>query len=359
MKKSLSTIFPLSPAHLVGIGAFQIATIIIFFNANLVFVPLIVFLSLCFIAPFAPRISFFLPIVSKGCSKGKKVTLSFDDGPDSEITPLVLELLKKHNIRAIFYLVGKKAESNPELVEKIISDGHEIGNHSYSHDPFLMLRSSETLSEEIVKTSDVLKGFGVTPITFRPPVGITNPRLWRVLLKSGIYCVNFSCRAYDMGNRFLSNLSHRILKKAKANDIILLHDIKPNDGTKRKFLIDEIDKIIIGLKKGGFDIVPLSKLLKKPVMLSENKEPGPVETFYNGLALNYDVEQENSKISLARKSEIGLFNKNFLPIIRSDHKVLELGAGTGRFTLPISYKCREMYALDISENMIGMLMNKN
>lgn len=358
MKNRPFTIFPLAPAHLVGVGALQISIILLFFFPEFATLPLVVFLFLCLAAPFFSRFSFFLPVVSKGSNQFPEVTLTFDDGPDPEITPMILELLKKHNARAIFFVVGKKVESNPQLIKQILSEGHEVGNHTYGHDPFIMLKSSKKLFKEIKMTNEILQKFGIRPVAFRPPVGITNPRLWGALLKSGMFCVNFSCRAYDMGNRYISKLSTRILNKVKPGDIILLHDVKPVKKSKSEYLIDEIEKIIIGLKEKDLNIVPLSQLIKKSVVIFDDREPGPVKSFYNSLASDYDNEQESAGVSPARKSEIALFNKNFLPTINGSHIVLELGAGTGRFTVPISQKSKEIYALDISENMIEVLNRK-
>ena len=116
-----------------------------------------------------------------------------------------------------------------------MAHGHSIGNHSYKHDPLLMLRKRKTVFKEISKCQNILQKYGIITFAFRPPAGIMNPRLRKVLLDLNMYCINWSCRAFDAGNRKINRLAKKILKKVKADDIVLLHDVNP--GTKIYILI--------------------------------------------------------------------------------------------------------------------------
>ena len=194
-------ICPLSPAHFVALGAFQLYVALLFLDRNLALVPLVIFVILCCITPFFSRLSFFLPIISRGKKGTQGVALTFDDGPDPEVTPGVLELLARHGVTATFFVTGLRAARYPGIMRAILAGGHAVGNHSYSHSPFMMFKGHKTLRREVVSTQNILKQFGIVPLAFRPPVGITNSRLWRVLLENGLFCVNFSLRAGDMGNR--------------------------------------------------------------------------------------------------------------------------------------------------------------
>src|SRR5665647_1521554 len=177
-------ICPLSPAHFVALGAFQLSALLLFINVALAPLPLIIFVLLCFIIPTFPNISFFLPIVSRGKRGTKGVALTFDDGPDPAVTPLLLNMLKKKGITATFFVTGVRAERYPDIIRSILAGGHTLGNHSYSHSPFLMLKGLTTLQKEIVSLQSIFLKFGVVPLAFRPPVGITSSRLWRVLLEN-------------------------------------------------------------------------------------------------------------------------------------------------------------------------------
>jgi len=104
------------------------------------------------------------------------------------------------------------------------------------------------------------------PLAFRPPVGITNSRLGRVLRENGMLCVNFSCRGADFGNRRVAGLARRLLSKAAPGDIVLLHDIAPRQGDVSG-LLREFSAVIEGLQEKGLEIVPLSRLIGREVML--------------------------------------------------------------------------------------------
>ncbi len=349
-------IFPLAPAHLFGIGAFQTAAALLFIAPEYFFIPLVLFIIICAAAPFFPRTSFFLPVTSKGILPDS-VSLTFDDGPDPVITPLVLKLLKKHSLKASFFVTGINAEKHPEIIRNILKDGHEICNHTYSHNPFIMLKSYRELESEINKACNVIKSFGVETRAFRPPVGITSPRLWKLLIEENLFCVNFSVKACDIGNRKIKNLSGKILKKVKARDIILLHDTFPKNSTA-DYLISEFEKLIFGIKNKNFNIVPLSELTGREIMTGKKKSKNPAEAFYDDLGQNYDTEQSKVSVSPARQKEWELFLTSFESDLKKNFTVLELGAGTGRFTLPIAKKVKQVFAADISSNMLNVLRNK-
>jgi len=256
-----------SLAHLTCLVSFLAAILLAFVDVHLSLIPLSVFIALCVIAPFLPRFSFFLPIMSSGNSGKSAVAITFDDGPDPVSTPAVLELLSKHKICATFFVTGKKASENPGLIKEILARGHTVGNHSYSHDNLIMFKSSNTLIKEIESAQDILGKFGITPLAFRPPVGITNPRLGKVLDKAGMYNLNFSCRAVDGGNRWIKNLSERILRRVHPDAIVALHDVKPRDDTLFSYWLNEIDLIFSGIREKGLAILPLSELIGRPVMI--------------------------------------------------------------------------------------------
>ncbi|MBL4901838.1 polysaccharide deacetylase family protein [Desulfocapsa sp. AH-315-G09] len=222
--------------------------------------PLVLFLLLCIIAPFCPQWGFFLPIISKSVTGNKGVALTFDDGPSPVTTPILLNLLRSYNYKATFFVIGQKAEKYPNLIADILADGHTIGNHSWQHDNLLMLRSRRRLRKDIKKTQATLETCGVHPLVFRPPVGITNPRLKAVLQEEQLLAVTFSCRAFDHGNRKLPNLAARITSKLKPGDIILLHDSRPETEEATQEWKKEISILFATLKKEGPEVVPLELL---------------------------------------------------------------------------------------------------
>ncbi len=241
-------------------------------------VPLVLFVMLCACAPFLPGFSFFLPVISRGVSGKKAVSLTFDDGPDPISTPALLRLLSRHGCKATFFVCGKKAEAYPELIREIIETGHSVGNHTWSHDNLIMLRSIRSLGQEIEKTCHILEGFGIRACAFRPPVGITNSRLRDVLKKNGLYTVNFSCRAPDGGNRWIKGMAARILCKVRPDDIILLHDTPPKSEQCLFQWLRETDCLLRGIKKKGFSVLPLAELIGRPVMEIRLNKTDPQNT---------------------------------------------------------------------------------
>lgn len=227
--------------------------------------PLAVFVGACFIAPFFPQYGFFLPVISRGCSGTNMVALTFDDGPDPDATPQILNLLSTYNIPATFFVIGEKAQRYPVLLQQIIANGHAVGNHSYHHDVLLMLRSAKKIATEISMGQQALSAIGIQPLIFRPPVGITNPKLGSILKQQGLYCVNFSCRGVDFGNRKIKGLAERILKKVRPGDIILLHDCMPQKASSIDLWLQEIEALLVGLAERNLAAVSLEQLIGRAV----------------------------------------------------------------------------------------------
>jgi peptidoglycan/xylan/chitin deacetylase (PgdA/CDA1 family) len=224
----------------------------------------------CLTASFLPGAGFFLPVHSRGKTGQAHVALSFDDGPDPRTTPLLLDLLDEHQVKATFFVTGKNIEKHPALITEILERGHDMGNHSRSHDVFLMFRSMSRLSAEIESVQIMLRSFGIVPLAFRPPAGATNPRLPLVLQRHGLYCVNFSCRACDRGNRSVRGMSRKIMGKIRPGDIILLHDASPANTSVSAWL-REVALILSALKARRLEIVRLAELIDKPVMVRSKK----------------------------------------------------------------------------------------
>jgi peptidoglycan/xylan/chitin deacetylase (PgdA/CDA1 family) len=256
----------LSPAARIGLVAMCLSLLTAFFNPLLAALPLLIFIIVCLAASLMPTTSFFLPVVSRGPPEKGAVALTFDDGPDPASTLKLLALLSRYDATATFYVNGCRAEKHPELIREIVSQGHAIGNHSYSHDNFIMLKSSAALKQEIVKTQRVLERLGVVPHTFRPPVGVTNPKLGAILERLDMYAVNFSRRAGDRGNRQVTTLSRKIMKRLRPGDIIMLHDIWPHDEQKARHWLMEVDRILSGIQDKHMKILPLAALIDRPVM---------------------------------------------------------------------------------------------
>jgi peptidoglycan/xylan/chitin deacetylase (PgdA/CDA1 family) len=235
-------------------------------------IPLFLFLLACLGAPFFPQVSFFLPVISRGKPDAEGIALTFDDGPFPASTPVLLDLLAKYQLQATFFVTGEHAAAHPELIAAMLAHGHTIGNHSYRHDHLLMLRSCRTLHKDIQATQKVLGTAGIRPLVFRPPVGITSPRLQPVLASLGMQAVTFSCRTFDGGNRNIRNLAARVLKRLRPGDILLLHENPPQNETTKAYWYNELDHLFATLRQ-AYRVVPLAALIDQPIMRSLEKQP--------------------------------------------------------------------------------------
>ncbi len=255
-----------SRAEITGILVLIAAVAVFFVHPFLTAVLLLSYIGLCVAACFFPQINFLGPVVSRGNTGKPQVALTFDDGPAEPTTRQVLELLEKYSVQATFFVSGVNAKSHPDIIAGILARGHEIGNHSFNHLPFLMLKGRQSLYREIAVAQGVLRSMGADTQAFRPPVGIINPKLPAVLNSLNMFCVTFSCRAFDAGNRRIRNLAARLLKKVKADDIILLHDVPARNVGDCEQLLEEMEKIIVGIQNKGLQIVPLSVLIGREIM---------------------------------------------------------------------------------------------
>jgi peptidoglycan/xylan/chitin deacetylase (PgdA/CDA1 family) len=161
--------------------------------AVLIICPAFIFTAMYFI-----RLNIFLKAQCRIKTKEKIVLLTFDDGPDPVQTPKVLDVLRKHNAKAMFFLIGKNIEAYPEIVKQIVQDGHFVGNHTYSHQGKFPIFSANKMAEELVKTDGILQKITGTSVTFfRPPFGITNIRISRIVRKLNYKVIGWNIRSYD------------------------------------------------------------------------------------------------------------------------------------------------------------------
>jgi peptidoglycan-N-acetylglucosamine deacetylase len=152
------------------------------------------------------------------------IYLTFDDGPNPYVTPQLLDLLKTRNAKATFFLVGRSIEAYPELVSRIVENGHSIGNHSYNHERFHELELKTQL-DEITSTNNLIeKVTGAKCKLFRAPGGRWSLPLILKLIRLGITSVHWSKDSMDWNKNSEQAISYLTKKPIKNRDIVLLHD---------------------------------------------------------------------------------------------------------------------------------------
>lgn len=181
---------------------------------------------------------------------GNFLLLTFDDGPDEKITPAVLNTLENNDIRAMFFLVGYRAEKYPHIVRQIVKGGHKIGNHSYAHFNDRVPGYSEYRGD-ILKCQEVIRNIaGVEPLYFRPPRGIISLASLLAVRSIGLKNIFWSLEGGEWGrNRHagIDFIIQSILHGANNRDILLLHD-------DHAYVVDILNVILPALREKNFDL---------------------------------------------------------------------------------------------------------
>lgn len=182
----------------------------------------------------------------------KAIALTFDDGP-SDYTEELLDGLKMYNAKASFFVIGEKAEKNPDIVRRASSEGHLIGNHSYEH-LRMPLHSIEECEESIGKTFNIIENItGERSMYLRAPFGDVS---FYQLKKLDVVFISWTFSTYDWKDKDADYIYERIMKKASDGDIILLHDTK-------KATVEAVLRAIPELQKQGYEFVRVDELLAR------------------------------------------------------------------------------------------------
>jgi len=179
------------------------------------------------------------------------VALTFDDGPDPVDTPRLLDLLREKNVKATFFVVGRRAERHPEIVRRAWEEGHLIGNHTWSHPPLFCFLTPRRLRSEIERGAECIGRIcGVRTRYFRSPIGLRHPLLRSALQEAGLEYISWRIRSWDTMIQDSSFLARRILSKVARRDIILMHDRLPNGA---QVMLEALPGVIDELKERGFE----------------------------------------------------------------------------------------------------------
>ncbi len=222
------------------------------------------YLLLSGVGVFAVGMDYYCVAVRRGKAGKKRIALTFDDGPDGETTPLLLDLLKKHKAHATFFCVGERAEANPEVIKRIVKEGHTLGNHSHAHHWWTNFLTRRPLVDEINRAQRVLTELsGIAPRYYRSPMGLSNPHLAPALKATGLKLIAWDVRPFDRGKP-AETIIRRIVGKgpgtgpASDGSIVLLHDRGAAPGN----LKPAVTEIIERFRAQGYSFVSLDELFR-------------------------------------------------------------------------------------------------
>ncbi|MEO8005215.1 MAG: polysaccharide deacetylase family protein [Betaproteobacteria bacterium] len=169
--------------------------------------------------------------LTRAATERREVALTFDDGPDPDITPQVLDILEAHGAHASFFVVGERAAAHPELIREIARRGHSVENHSLRHSNFFGFFGWRALKREIGTTQEIVAGLiGSAPAFFRSPMGIRNPLVDPVVSRLGLRYITWTRRGFDTVSADPQAVLKRLESNLAAGDILLLHDRKTRRG---------------------------------------------------------------------------------------------------------------------------------
>lgn len=205
-----------------------------------------------------PQLSLFGSFLCTGSRNRKRVALTFDDGPDERSTPALLELLRERGVQVAFFGVGKRVATHPNVAARIVREGHLLENHSYTHSNATNFFSVPRLRSELNQAQEAIRqATGVAPTCFRPPMGLSNPRIFRAAREAGLRVVGWSARGLDTKVADSDEVVSRICRRIEPGGIILLHDgnIPPDR------LVTTVKTLLDRLRALDYEVVRLDHLL--------------------------------------------------------------------------------------------------
>jgi len=193
------------------------------------------------------------------------VSITFDDGPSPKHTSKILDILKEKNVKATFFVVGKNVEKYPEIARRIVEEGHDIANHTYSHKE--LLRSTrKTIIKELTKTDEAIKRITHTSADlFRPPRGMYSSVTRKLVVEMGYKIILWSVSSVDWRQTSPIWILNRIKRYARMGSIILFHDggaLLKGEGGQRINTVKALPLVIDYLQSQDLQIVTVSKLMR-------------------------------------------------------------------------------------------------
>ncbi len=183
------------------------------------------------------------------------ISLTFDDGPDPVFTPKTLDLLKKYQAKATFFCIGQKANQYPEIIQRIVAEGHTLGNHTFGHAVgFGFFGTNRVINELNLTHQTVAETTGLRMIMYRPAFGVTNPMIERAVKQLRLVSIGWSVRSLDTTSRSSGQVLRRITSQLKRGDVVLLHD------TSQKTLV-VLEQLLLFLQQKKLESVTVDQLL--------------------------------------------------------------------------------------------------
>ncbi len=201
----------------------------------------------------------------RGTGTEKKIALTFDDGPDAKYTGQILDILKRYKVSATFFVIGKQVHHFPEVMKRMVNEGHVVAGHSWSH-PNLAKLSDAQVRQEIIRTNQAVKSVtGKNMVMIRPPYGSVKGKE-KVINQMGISIVQWNIDTWDWkSGRTPVQVEQTVLQNLSPGSIVLKH----SGGGDRSTTVKALPKIIETLQQKGYEFVTVNELLEIPAYQDE------------------------------------------------------------------------------------------
>jgi peptidoglycan/xylan/chitin deacetylase (PgdA/CDA1 family) len=206
---------------------------------------LFIFLIIQSFGAYFIQFNFHVTSINSLATSEKKVLLTFDDGPHNPNTTKILEVLKKHDAKALFCVIGKNMDGNETILQQIINEGHQLANHSYSHAFWFDIWSTKKVTEDLEACQQLIERYEPQSRLFRPPYGVTNPNIAKALKTLKLQSIGWNIRSYDTSTNDIEKIKQRILAQLKPGAIILLHD-------RLELMPQLLEELIPAIKEKGY-----------------------------------------------------------------------------------------------------------
>ena len=194
-----------------------------------------------------------------GETDNKYIALTFDDGPHPEQTDRILDILKKYNVKATFFVIGENVNLYPEIVEREIEEGHEVGNHTFHHRRISKMTECQLTNAILESESAVYEICEYNTTAFRPPEGYCNDKVSKIAKKLGYNVILWKIDTYDWKGTAADIIADKVLKSIKNGDIVLMHDYISGRSNTAAALEILIPKLI----NEGYELVTVDELIEK------------------------------------------------------------------------------------------------
>ena len=208
-----------------------------------------------------------------GLARGsRQIALTYDDGPNDPHTLRLLEVLAKHSVHATFFLIGRYVQQRPEIVREIVSAGHVVGNHTFTH-PLLIFKSATEIRQQLSACRSALQdAIGNPSHLFRPPFGGRRPAVLRIARELGLDPVMWNVTGYDWSAPPAATIERKVTNQIRGGDVILLHDGGHKQmGADRSQTVIATDHLLTRYIAEQYEFVTIPQMMTKPAISRQLK----------------------------------------------------------------------------------------